>query len=118
MAELGGADVALGLAVSDASFRTAYRSLRRGGRLVLVAMPGGGELAVPGFDLVVGGESVIGSIVGTRADLAEVFELHRRGRTRVIHQTRRLDEVNDCIAEVLAGEVPARLVFDLTGGQQ
>ncbi len=35
----GGADVAVGLAVDDKSFATAYAGLRRGGRLVLVALP-------------------------------------------------------------------------------
>ena len=44
-----------------------------------------------------------GSIVGTRQDLAEVFELHARGRTRVIAETRRLDDVNEAVAEVLEG---------------
>lgn len=111
--QLGGADVALGLAVSSASLDAAYASLRRGGRLVLVSMPADGTLQVPVFDLVLGGKSVIGSIVGTRADLAEVFELHRQGRTRVIRETRRLDDVNEAFGEVLAGHVPARLVMDL-----
>ncbi|RJK93841.1 zinc-dependent alcohol dehydrogenase [Vallicoccus soli] len=110
---LGGADVALGLAVSPASLDTAYASLRRGGRLVLVSLPADGVLQVPVFDLVLGGKSVIGSIVGTRSDLAEVFELHRLGRTRVVRETRRLEDVNACFEEVLAGSVPARLVFDL-----
>ncbi len=38
---------------------------------------------------------MIGSIVGTRQDLTEVFELHARGRTTVVAETRKLDEVND-----------------------
>ena len=38
--ELGGADVAVALAASPESFDQAYRSLRRGGRLVCVALPG------------------------------------------------------------------------------
>lgn len=113
VAKLGGADVAIGLAVSQESFDTAYRALRRGGRLVLVAMPAGGVMEIPVFDLVVGGKSVIGSIVGTRADLAEVFELHRLGRTQVIYETRRLEEVNESFEEVLSGRVGARLVFDM-----
>ncbi|MEV7781203.1 zinc-dependent alcohol dehydrogenase, partial [Kitasatospora sp. NPDC088351] len=46
-------------------------------------------------------------------DLAEVFRLHALGRTRVIRETRKLDDVNTCIEEVLAGKVSARLVFDL-----
>jgi alcohol dehydrogenase, propanol-preferring len=107
----GGADVAVGLAVDDKSYETAYRSLRRGGRLVLVALPAEGALSIPVFDTVLNGTSVIGSIVGTRADLDEVFALHAAGRTRVIYQTRRLSEVNESIDEVLQGRAPGRLVL-------
>ncbi|MFB6894557.1 zinc-dependent alcohol dehydrogenase [Kitasatospora sp. NPDC056327] len=110
---LGGAHAAIALAVSNASFRTAYASLRRGGSLVLVALPAEGALDLPVFDTVLNGTRVIGSIVGTRQDLAEVFRLHALGRTRVIRETRRLDDVNDCFDEVLNGKVSARLVFDL-----
>ena len=46
-------------------------------------------------------------------DLAETFELHASGHTRVIRESRYLYEVNDAIAEVLAGQAPARLVFDM-----
>jgi alcohol dehydrogenase, propanol-preferring len=107
----GGADVAIVLAASSQVFDQALRSLRRGGRLVCVALPADGSLNVPIFETVLGGLSVIGSIVGTRNDLTEVFDLHRAGRTRVIGQARKLEEVNTCIDEVLAGQVPARLVF-------
>jgi propanol-preferring alcohol dehydrogenase len=107
----GGADVAIGLAVDDKSFETAYRGLRRGGRLVLVALPAEGTLSIPVFDTVLNGTSVIGSIVGTRADLQEVFALHAAGRTRVIYQPRHLSQVNQAIDEVLQGRAPARLVL-------
>ncbi|MBD0688266.1 alcohol dehydrogenase AdhP [Streptomyces sp. CBMA123] len=112
---LGGAHAAIALAVSNASFQAAYGALRRGGTLVLVALPAGGRLELPVFDTVLNGTKVIGSIVGTREDLTEVFRLHALGRTRVIRETRRLDEVNACFDEVLAGNVSARLVFDLRG---
>jgi propanol-preferring alcohol dehydrogenase len=108
----GGADVAIGLAVDDRSFATAYAGLRRGGRLVLVALPASGTLSIPVFDTVLNGTSVIGSIVGTRADLAEVFGLHAAGRTRVIYETRPLAAVNEAIAEVLHGKAKARLVLE------
>jgi propanol-preferring alcohol dehydrogenase len=111
---LGGADVAVALAASPQSIDQAYRSLRRGGRLVCVAMPADdAAVSVPIFDMVVGGKSVIGSIVGTRNDLVDVFALHAAGRTRVITVGRKLDEVNESIADVLAGRVPARVVFEL-----
>jgi alcohol dehydrogenase, propanol-preferring len=107
----GGADVAVGLAVSDRSFAAAYAGLRRGGRLVLVALPAEGTLPIPVFDTVLNGTSVIGSIVGTRADLIDVFALHAQGRTRVIYETRELASVNESIAEVLGGKARARLVL-------
>jgi propanol-preferring alcohol dehydrogenase len=109
---LGGADVAVVLAVNPEVFDQAYRSLRRGGRLVMVALPAdNASIRVPIFDAVLTGKSVIGSIVGTRNDLAEVFALHAAGRTKIVAVERKLDEVNEAITEVLAGEVPARVVF-------
>lgn len=112
IAALGGADVALAFAVSQRSFDQAFASLRPGGRLVCVAMPADGNMTIPIFDTVLKGISIIGSIVGTRGDLAEVFALHAQGRTRVISEGRKLDDVNAAIAEVLSGVVPARLVFE------
>ena len=94
--------------------REAFDSLRRHGRLVLVGLPAHNEFPLPVFQTVLKGISIIGSIVGTRLDLAEVFELHRAGRTRVVSEVRSLDDVNSAIDDVLHARVPARLVFDLT----
>ncbi|MFI8437252.1 alcohol dehydrogenase AdhP [Streptomyces sp. NPDC079020] len=110
---LGGADAAISLAVSNESFAAAYGALRRGGTLVLVALPAEGKLELPVFDTVLNGTKVVGSIVGTREDLAEVFQLHRLGRTRVVRETRGLGDINTSIDEVLSGKVSGRLVFDL-----
>jgi propanol-preferring alcohol dehydrogenase len=66
---------------------------------------------VPIFDTVINAKTVMGSIVGTRNDLADVFALHAAGRTKVIAVDRKLDEVNQSIADVLAGAVLARVVF-------
>ena len=109
--DLGGADVAVCLATSPRAFEQAFGSLRNGGRLVCVALPADGEMTIPIFDTVLGGKSIIGSIVGTRKDLADVFALHAAGRTKVIAEARHLEDVNACIDDVLASRVPARLVF-------
>jgi propanol-preferring alcohol dehydrogenase len=109
--DLGGADVAVSLATSPRAFEQAFGSLRRGGRLVCVALPADDKMTIPIFDTVIGGKSIIGSIVGTRQDLADVFALHGAGRTKVIAEERKLDDVNTCIADVLSGHVPARIVF-------
>jgi propanol-preferring alcohol dehydrogenase len=110
---LGGAHAVVSTATSPAAIESAFRSLRRNGRLVLVGLPADNEITVPVFQTVLGGISIIGSIVGTRQDLREVFQLHAAGHTRIVRESRSLDDVNACIDEVLSGEVSARLVFDL-----
>jgi propanol-preferring alcohol dehydrogenase len=108
---LGGADQAIALAVSPTSFEQAYRSLRRGGTLVFVALPAENEMKLPIFETVLNGITVVGSIVGTRTDLREVLELHAAGKTKVEREIRPLDEVNQAIEDVEAGNIPARIVF-------
>ena len=115
--QYGGAHAAIALAVNEAAFAAVNSGLRRGGKLVMVALPAHGTIQVPIFDTVLGGTSVIGSIVGTRQDLTEVFQLHAAGRTKVIHETRSLDTVNESIADVLRGGIKGRIVFDLAAGR-
>ncbi|HEU0240529.1 MAG TPA: alcohol dehydrogenase AdhP [Micromonosporaceae bacterium] len=111
--QLGGAHQAIATAVSPRGFEQAYQSLRRGGTLVLVGLPAENEIDLPIFETVINGTNIVGSIVGTRADLRRVFDLHAAGRTRVIRETRPLDEVNTAIADIEAGRVAARIVFEL-----
>jgi propanol-preferring alcohol dehydrogenase len=111
--KLGGAHAAISVAVAPKAFQQAYNSLRRGGTLVFVALPADNYVQLPIFETVLNGITVVGSIVGTRKDLAEVFQLHALGRTTVIRETRTLDEVNECFEEVEKGQVKARIVFDL-----
>jgi propanol-preferring alcohol dehydrogenase len=110
---LGGADSAIALAVTPRAFEQAYGCLRRNGRLVFVGLPADNAVRLPIFETVLNGITVTGSIVGTRVDLAETYELHASGHTTVVRETRRLEEVNQCFEEVLGGQVDARLVFDL-----
>jgi alcohol dehydrogenase, propanol-preferring len=109
--QLGGANQALGIAASPQAFEQAYRSLRRGGTLALVGLPAENEVRLPIFETVLGGITLVGSIVGTRTDLREVFALHAAGKTRLIREVRPLETVNEAIADVEAGRVTARVVF-------
>jgi alcohol dehydrogenase, propanol-preferring len=111
--KLGGANAAVVLAVSPKAFEQAYRSLRRGGTLVFVALPADNYVQLPIFETVLNGIKIQGSIVGTRLDLQEVFDLHSSGKTRVVSETRRLESVNESFEEVEKGQVTARLVFEL-----
>jgi propanol-preferring alcohol dehydrogenase len=109
---LGGADQSYAIAASPKAFEQAYGSLRRGGTLVFVGLPADNQVQLPIFETVLGGIRIVGSIVGTRADLREVFELHAAGKTRLIREVRPLDSVNEAMADVEAGRVAARVVFE------
>lgn len=113
---LGGADVAIAVAVSPAAFEQAYRSLKPGGILVFVALPADNFVQLPIFETVLHGITIVGSIVGTRVDLAETLQLHADGRTRVVRESRQLEQVNEAFEQIEKGEVDARLVFDLRQG--
>jgi alcohol dehydrogenase, propanol-preferring len=98
--KLGGADAAIATAVSPKAFESAYRSLARGGTLVFVGLPADNFVQLPIFETVLNGITIKGSIVGTHHDLEDVFALHQLGRTRVLYETRSLDDVNDAFEEV------------------
>ena len=110
---LGGADAAIVLAASPIACEQAFASLKRNGTLVLVGKPKDNIMRLPIFEMVLKGIKVVGSFVGTRLDLTETFDLHVAGRTTIVCESRRLDQVNEAMAEVLGGGVDARLVFDL-----
>ncbi|OON77398.1 zinc-dependent alcohol dehydrogenase [Streptomyces tsukubensis] len=117
---LGGAHAALSLALSDEASAVAHAVLCAGGTLIRVAAPVGSphELPVlPARGTVLAGNhiphTVRGSVAANRRDLAEVFRLHRLGRTRVVRETRRLEDINLAFREVQEGKVSARVVFDL-----
>jgi propanol-preferring alcohol dehydrogenase len=110
---LGGADEAIVLAATPRAAEQAVAGLRRNGTAVLVGLPADNTMHLPIFETVVRGIHVVGSLVGTRVDLAETFELHAEGRTTIVRESQPLSSVNESMARVLAGEVEARIVFDL-----
>src|SRR5579864_2110279 len=74
--KLGGANAVVCVAVGARVYEQAFKALRRGGTLVFVAMPADNYMQLPIFETVLNGIKIAGSIVGTRLDLAEVYELH------------------------------------------
>jgi propanol-preferring alcohol dehydrogenase len=110
---LGGADVAIVLAATPKAYEQAFASLKPNGTLVMVGLPADDIMHLPIFETVLRGIKVVGSLVGTRADLAETFELHAAGRTTIVRESRKLDQVNESISEVEQGKVEGRIVFDL-----
>ncbi|WP_305846079.1 zinc-binding dehydrogenase [Photobacterium kishitanii] len=106
-----GVHAAICLAVSKAGFESAYASIRRGGTLVLVGLPPE-DMPVPIFDTVINGITLVGSIVGTRRDLAECLDFAAQGKVKTNIEVRKLEEINTIFEELEKGSVTGRIVMD------
>ncbi|EHK0943523.1 TPA: alcohol dehydrogenase AdhP [Citrobacter farmeri] len=108
----GGAHSAIVVAVARSAFNQAVNSVRAGGKVVCVAVPAG-ELSLNIVKTVLDGIQIVGSLVGTRQDLAEAFGHALAGRVRPIVQPRKLEELNAIFKEMDDGTIQGRMVIDL-----
>ncbi|RNB90254.1 alcohol dehydrogenase AdhP [Brevibacillus fluminis] len=109
---VGGVHGAVSVAVTKKAFEQAYRSVRRGGSLVVVGLPND-ELPIPIFDTVLNGVTVKGSIVGTRKDLQEALDFAARGKVKAIIETQPLDKINEIFDRMVNGQINGRVVLTL-----
>jgi len=109
---IGGAQGVLVTAVSTIAFKQAVGMLRRGGTCVLNGLPPG-EFPVSIFNLVLNGQTIRGSIVGTRLDLEEALIFAAEGKVKATIETLPLDSVNDVFDRLKAGKVNGRVVLGI-----
>lgn len=109
----GGAHAAVVTAVAKTAFNSAVDAMRAGGRIVAVGLPPESmSLNIP--RLVLDGIQVVGSLVGTREDLAEAFQFAAEGKVVPKVTRRPLDEINTIFTEMLEGKIKGRMVIDFT----
>ncbi len=110
--EVGGAHAAVVTAVSKAAFNDAVNAIRAGGTVVAVGLPVDTmDLSIP--RLVLDGIQVIGSLVGTREDLAEAFQFGAEGKVVPRCELRPMEDINDIFEEMEQGKIKGRMVIDL-----
>lgn len=108
--KLGGAHVAIVTSASVAAYQSALKSLRRGGTLAVVGMPGD-PVPVSMVSLVAGEIRIVASAVGTRGDLRELLDIAAAGKVRCRIEERPLDQINEIFADLRRGAIPARVVI-------
>ncbi len=112
MEKVGGTHGAVVTAVNKAAFNTSVEAVRAGGRVVAVGLPVETmDLSIP--RLVLDGIQVIGSLVGTRQDLAEAFQFGAEGKVKPRVQMRPMEDINDIFDEMAAGKIRGRMDIDL-----
>lgn len=89
----------------------AIGAVRRGGRVVVVGLYGGGfPLPIPALPLRA--LSLVGSYVGSLAEAKELIALMRAGKVAIpMMQAKPLKDANEALAELRAGRVRGRLVL-------
>lgn len=108
----GGAHAAVVTAVSKAAFNSAVDCVRAGGRVIAIGLPPESmDLSIP--RLVLDGIEVVGSLVGTRQDLAEAFQFGAEGLVVPVIQKRTLSEANEIFQEMRDGTIQGRMVIDM-----
>jgi propanol-preferring alcohol dehydrogenase len=112
VARLGGAEGVLVTAVSNSAFSQGVGMLAPGGTMSLVGLPPG-DFQLNIFDVVLNRKTIRGSIVGTRADLAESLAFAAEGKVATHYATDTLDNVNGIFARMEEGRIDGRVVMTL-----
>ncbi len=111
--KVGGAHAAVVTAVAKAAFNSAVDAVRAGARIVAVGLPPEAmSLDIP--RLVLDGIEVVGSLVGTREDLAEAFQFAAEGKVVPKVAKRPIEDINDIFHEMEAGKIKGRMVVDFS----
>lgn len=108
--QVGGVQAAVSVAVTKIAFEQAYKSVKRGGTLVIVGLPHT-NLPIPIFDTVLNGVTVRGSIVGTRKDMQEAIEFAAQGKVKTKIETAPLDSINEVFDKMEKGQINGRIVL-------
>jgi len=104
-----GADIILDFVGEHGTPDMAMQMLRRGGTYSQIGY--GGTLTVNTVDLLLGEYTIVGNIVGTYNDLAELMELNRQGKVEITAQQFALEDAGDVLHELDAGRVEGRAVL-------
>ena len=102
-----GVDAAIVFTAAPAAIPQAFRSLRRNGTLILVGLAVT-SYELPLVDTVLKGITIRGSYLGSRDDLAAVFDLAAQGVLRPHVHTHALDEAPALLDSMRRGELQGR----------
>ena len=104
-----GADVVFDFVAEQGAENDAWAMTAPAGSQFVIGY--GGELRIPTLDFVAGEKNVIGNIVGTYTDLAELMVLAQAGKVTLHTQQYPLDAALDALHDLDAGRVRGRAIL-------
>lgn len=110
---VGGVQAALVAVPVIQAYEEALKSVKRGGRVVAVGLPSK-NISISVLGLVFSGIQLIGSVVGTRQDLAETLEFSKLHNITCKIQKRKLEEINEVFDDMNNYKISGRVVIDFS----
>ena len=104
-----GADVVLDFVAEEGAENEGFAMTRPNGSYSVIGY--GGELRVPTLDIISTERNVIGNIVGTYNELAELMVLAQSGKVTLHTRTYPLAEAQQALADLDAGRVRGRAIL-------
>lgn len=95
------------------AYNEAYKSVKKGGRLIAIGLPEG-SISIPVNDLVIRGVQLIGSMVGSRKDLQEALELAKVRQITTKVTKCKLEDINEIFENMKNYKICGRVVIDFT----
>ncbi|MGI8695896.1 MAG: NAD(P)-dependent alcohol dehydrogenase [Mycobacteriales bacterium] len=104
-----GADVVLDFVAEEGAEHDGFAMTRPGGSYFVIGY--GGTLTIPTLDVISTERNIIGNIVGTYNELAELMVLAQAGKVTLHTKTYPLDEAQQALADLDAGQVRGRAIL-------
>jgi NAD+-dependent secondary alcohol dehydrogenase Adh1 len=104
-----GAEVVLDFVAEEGAENDGFAMTRPGGSYFVIGY--GGTLIVPTLDIISTERNIVGNIVGTYNELAELMVLAQTGKVTLHTKTYPLDAAPDALHDLAAGEVRGRAIL-------
>jgi NAD+-dependent secondary alcohol dehydrogenase Adh1 len=105
----GGADVVLDFVAEEGAENDGFAMTHSGGSYFVIGY--GGTLSIPTLDIISTERNIIGNIVGTYNELAELMVLAQNGKVTLHTATYPLDAAVEAIQDLDAGRVRGRAIL-------
>jgi propanol-preferring alcohol dehydrogenase len=113
----GGVQAAIVTVPLVSAYEQALKSLKQGGRLVLIGIPTD-KLSISVGECIAKQVEIVGSLVGTRTDLQEALDIAQKHNIKCRVQTCQLEQINEILDDMKNYRLTGRMVIDFTGNSK
>lgn len=99
------------------AYEQALQSLKQGGRLILIGIPVD-KFSISVAECIAKQIAIVGSLVGTRADLREALDIAQKHNIKCKVQKCQLEQINEILDDMKNYRLTGRMVIDFTANSK